>query len=322
MSGTAWTLTGITQERSLPIEIQVGGRLWAITFSAKGKYIVSGDDEGVRVWRTDDGKQMATMKTGTVNCLAASKDGKLIAVGTSTGKLVVLDSQTYATVFVHETHHSLYGVDFSPTSMHLVTPSVSGCAVVWDATTGKQAQILLHQFAVTAAKYSPLGDRIATATQHAVQVWDSDDGCLLVDINVKVVPLFNTGLVWYRNSHLLVVSNGKIGKLDATTGATVLEWPAPDIDQFTCVTLPTRDEFFACSSRRAVILMDASTHTQLPTIRHAQKISAIALSPDDRFLAIGGDGGKITVKSLPRIVVSDIPHRSSLHRIQYLLTGT
>ena len=134
----------ITQERSLPIEIQVGGRLWAITFSANRKYITSGDDEGVRVWQTDNGKQMTTMKTGTVNCLAVSKDGKLIAVGTSTGKLVVLDSRTYATVFVHETHHSLYGIDFSPTLTHLVTPSVNGCAVVWDATTGKQAQILLH----------------------------------------------------------------------------------------------------------------------------------------------------------------------------------
>lgn len=117
---------------------------------------------------------MAIMKTGMVNCFAVSKDGKIITLGTSTGKMSVWDAQMYTTVFAHETRYSLYGVDFSPQSAHLITASISGCAIVLDNTTGKQVQIFLHHPAVIAAKYSPQGDRVAMAPQDVVQVWDSN----------------------------------------------------------------------------------------------------------------------------------------------------
>lgn len=119
-----------------------------------------------------------------------------------------------------------------------------------------------------------------------------------------VVLLFNAGLVWFRNSNLLVLSDKKINKFDASTRKMVLEWPVPDTDCFSCIALPTCGEFITCSSHHTVMLWDSSTHTQFPLIRHPRKISFIAPSPTGQFLIIGCEGGKIAVKIFPSIVVS------------------
>jgi WD40 repeat protein len=63
-----------------------------------------------------------------------------------------------------------------------------------------------------------------------------------------------------------------------------------------CIALPKHGEFIAYSTKRTVTFWDTSTHTQLGLIQHPQDIRSIALSPDDRFLAIGGEGGKITIR--------------------------
>ena len=63
-------------------------------------------------------------------------------------------------------------------------------------------------------------------------------------------------------------------------------------------------EFIAHSTRRTVTFWDTATHTQLGLIQHLQDIRSIAVLPDDRFLAIGGKDGKITINSLFTITVS------------------
>jgi hypothetical protein len=43
-------------------------------------------------------------------------------------------------------------------------------------------------------------------------------------------------------------------------------------------------------------------HTQLGRIQHLKDIRSIALSPDDRFLAIGAEDGKFTIENLRDIL--------------------
>lgn len=62
----------------------------------------------------------------------------------------------------------VHGVDFLPDSTRLVTTSDNKTANVWDVTTGEKVLTLLLENDVRAAKYSPLGDRIMTATQKFV----------------------------------------------------------------------------------------------------------------------------------------------------------
>ena len=241
---------------------------------------------------------MARLEGENVWRLAVSNDGNWIAAGT-VDRVSIWDANTYKQKQVWK--NGSFGLDFSPDSTQLVTASFD--STIWDIVTGKQIRRLDrsgHQ--VLAAKYSPQGDQIATVTIQTVRVWDSHDGHLLADIPVQVTLPLNTGLVWFNN-HFFVTSGNSIKKIEATS---VSEWPVPvpNSDETSCAALQNRGEFIACATRRVVTFWDMSTHAQVGLVQHHQNIKSIALSSDDRLIAIAGADGKITIKLLSRISVS------------------
>ena len=269
------------------------------------------------MWRLEDGKLMKTVDSEAkdVLCLAVSKDSRWIAAGTGQGEVFVWDTETYEKVFsqgLTNVYRNINGVDFSPDSTRLVSGASQNRTAIWDIATRQRVQTLEHGDWVRAAKYSPRGDQIATATKKAVRVYDSNDGRLLADIPVKVAPWYNTGLLW-SNNHLFVVSDSKIKQIEASTGVPISEWPVPDSTHFSCIALPKHRKFIAYSTQRTITFWDTATHAQLGLIQHPEDIRSIAVSPDDRFLAIGGDGGKITINSLFRISVSILSHSIVVH---------
>ncbi|KAF8547863.1 hypothetical protein OG21DRAFT_1449832 [Imleria badia] len=287
-------------------EINHDGRLSATAFSANGKYLVSGGEGGVRVWRVEDGAQMARMEAKSVQCLVVSKDGRWIAAGSELGDVSVWSAETYEEIFTHtDDNDNIFGVDFSPNSSRLVSASSAWRASVWDVATRKEVLTLRPEDEVWAAKFSPQGDQIATATRNSVQVYDSSDGRLLVDIPVKVTPWYNNGILW-STTHLFIVTHDRIKKIEAATGSAVLEWPVPKGNFSSCLALLQYGECIAYFAKRTVTFWDTSTHTQLSDIEHPQYIRSIALSPDDRFLAIGEEEGKIIIKQLSRITEPEI----------------
>jgi WD40 repeat protein len=299
-NGVGFMLT-VGQGRSPLIEIDGGSDICTTTFSADGEYIIGGGGLEVGVWRVQDGKQVETIAAWDARCLAVSKDGSRIAAGTLCGFVFVWGANTFEKV--KEDPDDILGVDFSPDSTRLVKASRRGTATVWDIAARKNVLTLHHAHSVSAAKYSPQGDRIATATARSVRVWDSNNGRPLVHIPVKVTPLFNTGLLW-SNNHLFVVSFNKIKQLEASSGSTVSEWSVVDTNATSSIALPQHGEFITYSTNDTVTFWDTSTHARVGLIQHPQDIRSIAVSPDGRFLAIGGDSGKIVIKSISRITVS------------------
>ena len=297
----------VGQEDCLLTEIKAGNYMWAVAFVADGKYLVSGGRDDLQVWRVKDGQQIVKAKNASVQCLAVSKDGRWFAAGTRQGDVLVWDAKTYEKAFSHwhrEASLGTNGVDFSPDSTRLVSASHGGTATIWDIAAREPVQTLQHDYWLVAAKYSPEGDRIATANLVSVRVWDSNDGCLLVDIRVGVTPRqCNTGLLWLDN-HLFVLSRRKITQFESSTGSAVSEWPVPGGEDHSCIALPKHGEFIAYSTRRTVTFWDTATHAELGLIQHSQDIRSIAFSPDDRFLSIGEMDGKITINSLFPITVS------------------
>ena len=294
----------VEPERGEPIEIDVVSGVWVVTFSTNGEHLVSGG-AGVQVWRVEDGKRTATMETsGVVNCLAVSKDGRWIAAGTVLDEVVVWDMATLEQVFKDEEDRgTVNGVDFSPDSSRLVSASDNETASIWDIATRERVQTLHHNDAVFAARYSPQGDRLATATQNSVYIYDTSDGGLIVDIKATVLPYYNTGVLWFNND-LLVLSDSKIVQVEVSTGSPVGEWPVPDTKHSSCIALPKHGKFVAYSTDRTVSFWNMGTHTELGHIQHPQDIRSIAVSPDDQLIAMGGGGGKIILESLFRFNVS------------------
>jgi len=280
---------------------------------------LSGGDDGVQVWRVKDGKKMARMKTKTACCLAVSKDGRWIAAGTLNGNVHVWDANTYKQAFAcSEDDYTIQGVDFSPDSTRLVSVSSNGTVTVWDIATHKQVRTFHPKGWAVAAKYSPQGDRIATGTKDSVRVYDSNDGRVLVDIKVGVTPWHNPGFLWLNN-HLLVVSSGEVKRYEVSTGATVSKWPLPGTGVLSCIALPKHGESIACSGGLTVTLWDTSTHIQSSLLKHSQRIRSIALSPDDRLLAIGGEDGELTIINLSCVTVRIVSRWIMVHMTKFLV---
>jgi len=282
------------------MKINVGsGSPDAMVFSPNGEYVLSGGEGGVQVWRLQDGKRIAKLVTGDVRCLAVSNDGKWIAAGTYYGHVLVWDANTYKQVFAHNEHCLIHEVNFSPDSTRLVSALHTNTVTIRDIGTRERVQILRHDDEVIAAEYSPQGDRIATATRHCVRVYDSNDVRLLVAIKVEVTSWYNTCLLW-SNDHLVVASDGKIKQFEASTGSVVSEWPVHEAAQFqfTGIALPKHGEFIAHSAGHTVTFWNMATRISLFLTEHPQEIRSIALSPNDRLLALGGKDGEITIKSL------------------------
>ena len=145
----------IGQGDSPLIEIDGGSILGAVAFAPNGEHLVCGGNKGVRVWQAEDSKQVAGMEVDYVKCLAVSKDGRWIAVGTSNGVVIVWDAKTYEKVFSHrDSIFGIFGVDFLPDSTRLVSASDNCTATIWDIATRKRVQTLKHDHWVIAAKYS------------------------------------------------------------------------------------------------------------------------------------------------------------------------
>jgi WD40 repeat protein len=302
------------------IEINVGSGVSSVTFSANGEYLLSGGGEGVGVWRVKDGKQIATMAlVWGVQCLTVSRDGRWIAAGTSMGEVCVWDAKTFEQAFkyMESGSYTIHEVDFSPDSTRLVS-MYEGRTCIWDIATRKRVQVLDDSHLVQVAKYSPQGDRIATATRKSVRVYDSNSGRLLVDIELNYNPswLYKIDLLWFNNH--LVISHGGIKQVEASTGSEVSQWPVPVTNDHSCIALPKHAEFIVYSAGRTVTFWDMATHNLLGLIEHPQDIHSIAVSPDDRFLAIGGQNGNITINCLSRISVSILSSWTVMHVNNFL----
>jgi WD40 repeat protein len=96
--------------------------------------VTVGNDQSVRVWDAETGREVLTIKyTGLIE-----------------------------------------GAVFSPDGRRLVTESGDGAARVWDAATGQELLALQHTGIVWSAEFSPDGQRLLTAGEDGIaRIWDS-----------------------------------------------------------------------------------------------------------------------------------------------------
>ena len=261
-----------------------------------------------------DGKRVATMAVPegeAIQCIATSRDGRWIAGGLGDGRVLVWDATTYRRIYTGRSGSdgAIYDVDFSPDSTRLICAAAqSGTATIWDLVARRKVRTLNHSNWIIAVKYSPEGDRIATATWESIRVWDSDDGRLLVNAATLMGgegPTGNGRVLWCKNHLFVPTQYSKIREVDAATGSTVSEWSVP-FTEWSCIALPQHGKFIASFADKTITFWDTTTRSQLSLIQHARDIRSIACSSDGQLLAIA-DEDKIIVKELfPHLSVSSM----------------
>jgi len=276
---------------------------------------VRGDDEGkIRRWRIEDGKEVGVpMDAGSrVFDIAVSRDGRLIVSGTTSGQVTVWNAESHSKVTEFKAHDDRYvhAIDVSPDATKIATGSEDCTACVWSLSTGER---LLgpweHESWAVAAKFSPDGRLIATATQYreSVRVYDSQNGSLLVDLPVSVSSHWNSSqsLAWASDSKQLFVSSyySNIHRVDVSAGTTLSKWHIHSGSKLSCIALASNETFIAASAGSSVSFWDTTSHEQIGTvIVCTHDVCSMAMS-SDYDLVTGGDN-KITLRALCGILPS------------------
>ncbi|KAH0828154.1 WD40-repeat-containing domain protein [Lanmaoa asiatica] len=220
--------TGVTTT-----EIGVSKEICSIAFLADGRHIVGGGYGGkVRVWQTADGEGVgaAMDARSTVLDITVSRDGKWVVCGTGNGRVIVWNAELHEKITEFDGHGDwVRAVDVSPDTTRIASGSDDKTACIWSIWSGER---LLgpfeHDYVLAAVKFSPNGDLLATATwwKESVRVYDSRNGCLLIDFPVRVTSYENQSLAWSFNSTLFALSfDGDIKYCDVSAGTMHSHWP-------------------------------------------------------------------------------------------------
>jgi len=240
--------------------------------------------------------------------IAVSRDGKWILSGTGDGQVTVWNSESHSKVTEFRAHDIGVSVDVSPDATKIATGSQDKTACVWSLSTGERLLgPLEHKSWVVAAKFSPDGRLITTATRGgSIRVYDSQNGTL-VQFPVEVNSVSNYSLAWASNSKQLFVlsRDGYIHRLDVSTGTTLSKWPiyGRNGHTLTCIALASNETFIAVSTGYSVSFWDTTSQEQIGIVtEYTYRVASMAMSSSCDFVTSGSKG--ITLRALFDIIPS------------------
>ncbi|KAG9309957.1 WD40-repeat-containing domain protein [Chiua virens] len=291
------------------IEIDGRGSIWSVVFTADGKCVLAGGEEGkIQCWGRDDGQEVRVpMDAGSwIYDIAVSQDGKCIVSGGSGGMARVFDAER-GEIATELTGHGMtvYAVDVSLDGKKIATGSYDKTARIWSFPNGEELLKLKHDGTVIAVTFSPNGLLLATAAWDVsrVRILDCHSGRRRAKFKITLSSPYNQSIAWHHDStHLFVASqDSHVHHLDASTGNTLSKWRIHSDRDPRCITLASDSAFIAASAGRAVLFWDAVTHKQIgSSIQHSAYVSSMAISTNN-VLATSADNA-ITVRSLRDIL--------------------
>lgn len=237
-----------------------------------------------------------------------------VACGTYNGGASVWDMELQKKVIDVEGNNYVGAVDLSPDSTSLATGTGGGgnydnAASIWSLASGKRlVGPLKHGNSVSGIKFSPNGEHVATACSgRPICVFDSRNGDKLITIKTTIpgwIPA--TPLAWSGDSQKLFATSheNKIKSFDVSTGSQLTESPIIDGDIVFSIALAANGKFFATFAQpHSISFLDAQTLTRIgPVIEDSKYVRSIAISPDNCYLAVGREDGKVIIRDLSKIL--------------------
>ncbi|HEX3725662.1 MAG TPA: hypothetical protein VHV08_05440, partial [Pirellulales bacterium] len=260
----------------------------AVSFSADGHYVLSGgDDNTLRIWDIRSGKQHALLRghSRPIQSCAFSPRGGLVLSGGQEGQIklwkILADSRAVAPEGrVLEGHEdAILSATFSRDGRRIATASRDHTARIYDARSGQSLCQLKegHEFLASRAMFFNRGRRLLTASgDNTMRIWDAATG-------LEQSSLEGTG-----RAAAVAVSHDSKWILTGRTETNTRRGPADGTEG---------DD----ASQPRITLWDLDAEAKLPQphvfskgqfgIGHRSIVTAVAISPDRRWLFSGDEAG-------------------------------
>ncbi|HMN95716.1 MAG TPA: protein kinase [Phycisphaerales bacterium] len=280
-------------------------------FSPDGSRIATATRDGcVRLWRTDDASLIGALHGhgGRPSVLAFTPDGStILTCGAQDGSIRAWSAIDFTDPFLIRAPGTVYSIAFSPDGRRIATASLGGERPVriWDRET------LLEQAAFGAGTPSAIafdrrGDRLAVGHSHGpTEILDAERGERLASWPGQH---WRTDWVAFDEEADDLLAYGNHASLERHTIATGERtrrrgWAGSEHLNGCRAARAPDGSILAIATNDEIAVVDPRTFETLTSLHDGEEplrgASAVAFSPDGRFLVAAGVDRRIRVWSLP-----------------------
>jgi WD40 repeat protein len=155
--------------------------IWGVSWRPDGSMIATASwDRTVRIWRTSNMTEIASVSTGDAMCVAWSPSGHQLAIGTTGGSIVIWDPAVQLVVREWPVGSLVIDAEWSPDGSMLLVGDLIGRVSLYDAVSGE----LLDRFVTpvfsndaNGVTWSADGSTAVSAHQDGtIWMWNIDSG--------------------------------------------------------------------------------------------------------------------------------------------------
>ncbi|MFO0903682.1 MAG: serine/threonine-protein kinase [Pirellulales bacterium] len=243
-------------------------RVRSVAFHADSRRLVSaGDDGTARIWDVVEGPYITTLRghSDQVSAVALSPNGQLVASASQDNTVKIWDRPSGEVLVTNKAHSKeVYSVAFSPDGKQIVSRTIDGDIRVWEFASGKDVFSTRDSGdQPERVAFSHDGKRIGCHAWEndklVIHTWDIQTG------HLETVPV--------EEFHPFPHGNGGV------------------VSQDNAVSL-SRQPF---SSQIIVVRTDLANTPILQLPADKSRYGGIAMSADERWVAVGNDDGTITL---------------------------
>ncbi len=189
-----------------------------------GQRLVSGGEDGVRVWDVASGRQLHFLHKQLL--LALSPDGRWLATTEQPGTVKIWDAESWRQTwaFTGDERPGEPVLAFSPDGRWLADGSREGGVILREAASGREQFQVPVRGRVSGLAFRPDGQELLVAGPDGVQVWDPVGGRHLRDWDGT--PEISGPMVFHPEGRRLVTRRESQMQIrDATTGQEIITLP-------------------------------------------------------------------------------------------------
>jgi WD40 repeat protein len=265
---------------------------------------------------------------GEAEAVAATRDGKLLAVGNGSGSISLVDSGTTQILRVLDTHTvGYYGATFSNDRQWLASAGFDNAVKLWDLRNGRNVPSLRgHTGRVTAVVFHPDDQRVISASvDHTIRVWNAVSGRLEKTLtghsdSISCLAISKTGK--------FLVSGGAdrmIGIWDLGENAPPRFLKGHSGEVVSIDISPDENTIVSGSTDGTIRLWDAASGQTVRTIDgKVGEIDAVAFSRDGKLIASGGIDRQLRLWSAEdgRLAAAMPGHEGKIYSVSFSPDGT